>query len=258
MSENKPFAPSKKKLRKARKEGNVKKSQLLTQAGALGAGIFSIYAFIRTTWVKQASLLKYCFINSYLLPGSCIEEAAKSTLLVIVCFLLITASVAVVIELRQVGFMFEVGILAPKADRFSPGSGIKKIWTNLSKFWWPCLQLLVVVCCIFILLQSAHQDMLTWMFLENGLRLSVLATQIERFIFSSCIIFVCLGIADYFLKSREFFKKQSMTFDEVKRENKESEGDPFIRSQRRALHEDLLSQDVIEQVKKAKVIVIER
>ncbi len=46
-----------------------------------------------------------------------------------------------------------------------------------------------------------------------------------------------------------------MTKDEVKNEYKEMEGDPAIKGKRKQLHQELLSESVVNSVKKASVVV---
>ena len=46
-----------------------------------------------------------------------------------------------------------------------------------------------------------------------------------------------------------------MTKDEVKREYKEMEGDPHIKGKRKQLHQEMLAQNTLSNVRKAKVIV---
>jgi len=51
-------------------------------------------------------------------------------------------------------------------------------------------------------------------------------------------------------------KEMMMSRDEVIREYKEAEGDPHVKHSRRQLHEELLSQSMIQNVPKASVIVV--
>lgn len=47
-----------------------------------------------------------------------------------------------------------------------------------------------------------------------------------------------------------------MSIDEVKREFKDSEGDPQIKGQRKQLHRELMNQNTLANVRKAKVLVV--
>lgn len=47
-----------------------------------------------------------------------------------------------------------------------------------------------------------------------------------------------------------------MTRDEVKREHKESEGDPHVKGERQRLHRELLEHQVLESVRTADVLVV--
>lgn len=46
-----------------------------------------------------------------------------------------------------------------------------------------------------------------------------------------------------------------MTKDEVKREHKESEGDPHIKGKRKQLHQEMIQSGMVEQTRKASALV---
>jgi type III secretion protein U len=64
-------------------------------------------------------------------------------------------------------------------------------------------------------------------------------------------------VLDLFLKRREYLTELSMSHDEMRRESKDEEGDPLVKSMRRSLHEQLLMQDLVKRVRKARVVVVE-
>ena len=47
-----------------------------------------------------------------------------------------------------------------------------------------------------------------------------------------------------------------MSPDEVKREYKESEGDPLIKSKRKQLHQEMANQNTLGKTRKAKVLIV--
>ena len=57
------------------------------------------------------------------------------------------------------------------------------------------------------------------------------------------ILYVVIGAADYLWQRRSHRKKLMMTREEVKREYKESEGDPRHKAERQRMHRDLLRHD---------------
>ncbi|MBI4196940.1 MAG: EscU/YscU/HrcU family type III secretion system export apparatus switch protein, partial [Deltaproteobacteria bacterium] len=76
-----------------------------------------------------------------------------------------------------------------------------------------------------------------------------------RFLLRFFIFFLMLAVLDLMMQRREYIKNLKMTKEEVKREYKEDEGDPLIRSQRRQLHMEMAMGDVRQQVKNADVVI---
>ena len=67
---------------------------------------------------------------------------------------------------------------------------------------------------------------------------------------------LALGAADALLVARRHRRGLRMTREEVKREYRESEGDPAHRGERQRLHREILEQRMIEEVRKADFVVI--
>ncbi len=67
---------------------------------------------------------------------------------------------------------------------------------------------------------------------------------------------VALGAADYLWQRREHLRSLRMTREEVKREHKESEGDPHHKAERQRLHRELGEQRMLNDVRKADFVVV--
>jgi flagellar biosynthesis protein FlhB len=68
--------------------------------------------------------------------------------------------------------------------------------------------------------------------------------------------FVLVAGFDYFVQYRNWKKQLMMSKDEVKREYKEQEGDPIIKGQRKALHQELAMQQISLEVPLANAVVV--
>jgi flagellar biosynthesis protein FlhB len=66
-----------------------------------------------------------------------------------------------------------------------------------------------------------------------------------------------LGVADYFRQRLRHAKSLRMSREEVKREHKEREGDPLHKSERQRLHREILEQQMIDDVRRAKLVVVD-
>jgi flagellar biosynthesis protein FlhB len=70
------------------------------------------------------------------------------------------------------------------------------------------------------------------------------------------LVALALGLADYLLVRRRHLGRLRMTKEEVRREHKESEGDPSHRAERQRLHRELLEQRMVAEVRKADFVVV--
>lgn len=67
---------------------------------------------------------------------------------------------------------------------------------------------------------------------------------------------LAIGVVDYILARRKLTSKMMMTSEEVKREHRESEGDPMVRNKRRARMRELAKRRMVQAVAKADVIIV--
>ncbi|MCB0335663.1 MAG: EscU/YscU/HrcU family type III secretion system export apparatus switch protein [Bdellovibrionales bacterium] len=256
MAEKKAFEASKRKLDKARKEGNILKSQILTQAPGLLMGVPLAVCALKLVWVEKQKLIKSCFINSSLLPERCAVEMLTVTAGVVAGILFVTALCGVAMELAQVGWCVEFSLLAPKSERLNPAAGVKRIGSGIKNIWKILTQYLFLSLVLLCALVKIYKD--TVMGLLLGVQVGTTSSSIIGFSLVGGVAFVVVGIFDFVLKRKDYRVQLSMSHDEVMREYKDMEGDPAQQSMRRQLHEEVLSQDMIENIKRAKVIVVER
>ncbi len=77
----------------------------------------------------------------------------------------------------------------------------------------------------------------------------------SRRVLVSAGVFCVIAAADWCFQKWQFNKQHMMSKEEVKREFKESEGDPLIKGKRKQLHQEMIAQNQIANVRKAKVLV---
>jgi flagellar biosynthesis protein FlhB len=68
---------------------------------------------------------------------------------------------------------------------------------------------------------------------------------------------VVLGAADYLWQRHRHAKSLRMSREEWKREYKESEGDPLHKAERQRLHREILQQQMIDDVRRAKLVLVD-
>jgi type III secretion protein U len=70
-----------------------------------------------------------------------------------------------------------------------------------------------------------------------------------------CLAYIAIAGFDYFFQKYQHIKQLKMSKDEVKREYKESEGDPQIKGKRKQLHQELMANSNVQRTRKATVVV---
>jgi flagellar biosynthesis protein FlhB len=78
----------------------------------------------------------------------------------------------------------------------------------------------------------------------------------RRLLWGAAVVSLVLGAADYFFVRRAWRERHRMSKDEVKREHRESEGDPEIKAARRRAHQEALAGSMIAAVKNATVLIV--
>ncbi len=68
-------------------------------------------------------------------------------------------------------------------------------------------------------------------------------------------VYIPVAVVDFILQRYFYLKELRMTKDEVKREYKEMEGSPEIKSYRRQAHQELLNSSMLNSVRRASVVI---
>jgi type III secretion protein U len=70
------------------------------------------------------------------------------------------------------------------------------------------------------------------------------------------VAFVAMSAFDIWFQRMDYLKRHKMTKDEVRRESREMEGSPEMRGMRRRLHQEVGMGNMLENVRKANVVVV--
>lgn len=254
--------PTPKKLSEARKKGQVPKSQDLSSA--ISFGFFALTLSALATYVLQRS---YAFMIESLRFGSdpnrVLHELPAIGMRAVIWFLVLAAPflgiaffTGVVGNMVQVGFLFTKDSLKPSFSKMNPISGFKNIFGKKALFGLVknLMKLFIVVgFTVYKLYQSA-------VVILNAGRVGTLAIfplmieLVSQLAFQLAAFLAILGVVDYFYQRYDHKKNLMMSMQEIKDEYKEMEGDPQVKSQRKALYRDMLSGN-INDVGEATVLI---
>jgi flagellar biosynthesis protein FlhB len=238
---DKSFPPSIKKLERARKEGQTAKSPVTTAACVMLWITFLITVKGPLPWLRERFLVLYGGIDNFQI------------------FLFIGSSVGLVLGGAAVIGLFSErlqsgGVWSAKFDlsRLNVVTGVARLKTNFLKIMFSILSAV-----IFILIMLVTSGTFFKCGIIKSLQEAALPSP-SAVLWQGALLLFLFGIIDWARERRQHLKRLGMTFDEVKREIREEEGDFYLRSQRRSLHEQLIHEEIVNRVKRSRFIVVER
>ncbi len=262
MASDKTEEATPKKLRDARKRGEVPRSRelataavLLAAAAALHASGDGIVAALRQTFSLSLRAIRGELVAS---PTAVLEACAALGARAIAPVVLAIMAAAFLASFLQVGALVSFEPISPKLSKLDPIKGVRNLFSQKQ-----LLELLKSLAKIGIV------GWVGYAVIRDGLRGIVglsardpsSAIAAAGALGGSLILHVgaamaAVAVLDVLYQRWRFRQDQKMSKDEVKREHKESEGDPHSRQERDRLHREILSQATLEQVRKADVLVV--
>jgi flagellar biosynthetic protein FlhB len=258
--------PTDRRLQDARKKGQVAKSQDLTSAVLListvalvwliGGYMGGILEAATREQIEFAAAFRGEFTGAtaydVLWRGmSAMFWALLPLFVVVVVF-------AFLANYLQIGSIFSFESIAPNFEKLNPAEGFKQKFLKAR----PYIELGKTV--FKMLITAFVAGYVLWAAREDVIRLIAQPPDVvARYTFGLVLeiglkiglAFLILGGADYFLQKFLHRQDLKMTKREVKEEYKETEGNPLIKSQRRALHQQILSQSMAAAVRDADVVL---
>lgn len=258
---NKTEQPTPKKLRDARKEGQIAKSQELPAT----ATTITLFAVIFLFWDYFYKVLQEMIILPVTVMNRPFDEVVYPTLMaILVCIAKIVLPVVIsvmvvgtVANLAQVGFLFSVKAATPKLSNINPKQWFKKTFSlkNLVEFLKSSIKVVVIS---LVAMHVVKQSIVSLQLIPR-IGLSAVFASLSSILFDLaawiCGAMVVIAALDYLFQKWQHTKQLKMSKDEVKREYKEMEGDAQIKSKRKQLHQEMITQGATQQTRKATVLV---
>ena len=263
MSDEKTEAPTQKKLDDARRDGKSPKSTDLA-AGALLIGAAAGMAGAASFMGEHLRNLVHIAldvgrtasprfdIGAFMLAVGI--EAGWVLLPLLGVALLLPAAALV----AQTGFNISFKSVELKLDAINPAAGLKKLFSlrsmlDLVKMVLKAAVLVAVLVKLTMLLLPATAALAYQPIADV---VAVVWILLWRFIAAAGVLFLMIGAADYGLQYWLFIREHRMSKDEVKREHKESEGNPEIKSKRKSIAREMAMEGPAAKVEQAQAVVV--
>ncbi len=253
------------KLRKAREEGRVAKSQELN--GTIVYLFCTVLLVFLGPWIEEHLVeMMYFFFNhvttSNITDGAFAYVFARCFLFCVIPFCLVGIFAGVTINLIQNrGFIFTTKTITPKFSKIIPkfgeyfkrtlfsGQGLFNIAKSI-------LKVAIIGIIAFFMIRSNLPTVLELLHVGGPqLALKRISGMVARLMLVSAVVLLVFAILDYIVQRRVFKREMKMTKQEVKQEYKEMEGDPEVKGHLESAQKQLLSQNMPKAVKESDVVI---
>ncbi len=252
-----------KKLRDARKKGQVAKSQDFSSA-------FTFIVSISTTLSLSTHL--YEQLGSYIISSfrsishsSDLQNTAPQVMLqaiMVICntslpIALLTTLVGLITSFLIVGPLFSLEAMKPDLKKLNPIDNLKNIFKFKTMF--ELIKSIAKITGAIFLIYSVMWKSVPEIIATATLSVYGIALLFNDFLVQIVLriglFFLFIAIADLIYQKQNFAKEMKMEKHDVKQEYKESEGDPHIKGKRKQIAQEIAYQDGAGAVKKSKAVI---
>lgn len=239
-----------KKLRDARKKGQVAKSQDLPSA----------FTFIISVWVVLGmTQYFYHYLGGFLIStfrlitephlDKMLPELYTQAIMIIFLAsmpaLLLVSMVGVMINFLVVGPMFSMEVFKFDIKKFDPVQNLKQKFKlkTLVELLKSCIKISVACYIIYTVMYASVPVLVKTVSLPISSALIIFSSFLVEVLIKVGLFFVIVAVADFIYQKRSFASEMKMEKFEVKQEYKNTEGDPHIKGKRKQIAQEIAYQD---------------
>jgi flagellar biosynthetic protein FlhB len=257
--------PSDYKIRKAREEGRVAKSQELV--GALGlllpaATLVILAPSMGRTFREMVTFYFSQISNPDIVGRSAVLVAAFYSYFIRLALpiALVAVVAAIASNLFQVGFLFSLKPITPDFSKVVPrfGQYLKRTLFsteglyNLGK---TVLKIAIIAFTAWLTVKGQISHLMALFTSPFWTSVKFVASLAVQLVLEVAVLLLVLSVPDYLFQKRQYMDSLKMTKEEVKEERKMQEGDPLVKSRLRERMRELLARNMAANVPKADVVI---
>lgn len=258
-----------KKLDDARKEGQVAKSKELGNAVTLFALFIGLRAFAGTVGIQFIETFSYVYNQipilikqrDGLINDNDFRILFTVTLLrilrIVLPFFAMAVVLLIIVEIAQVGWKPTSKPLQPKASKFNPINGFKRMFSKDKLV--ELFKSIVKIALITYIAYATMKDQAGIIFRLYDLDLIGAIHSIGDITIGMGIrisfFYLVLGLIDFGYQKWKFSQDMMMTKQEVKDEMKDAEGNPEIKGQQKRRMQEASRRRMMQQVPQADVVI---
>ena len=260
-SGDKTEPPTSKRLREARKKGQVAKSKEVVSAAVL-ISLLAVFTFGSDYYL---GLFRDLFESPLWLEQVPFEEAFDDMVrkAFTIGIALIAPPVGVALVMGVLSNFVQVGVLVageavkPDLKRLNPAKAIKNIFSkkNLVELLKSLVKIGVLGAAITHVIYSGIPSLIGIVHCGVHCVMPVLGALFGNLVAYVSLAFIVVAVADYVFQKLSYIQGLKMSKDEIKREYKESEGNPEMKGQRRNMFMEIINSQESSNVQRSSVVV---
>ena len=249
-----------KRREESHKKGQVAKSRELSSVAILVGVLIYFYFNAPSLMNGMMTMTKEMLdragraqLNAAGVP-SFFAELAFQVLILLLPLMLTVVVVSLLANLIQVGFIFSTEAMAPKFSKINPVKGMKNV-LGLRAFVELLKNTLKIGVIGVIAYLSIRSEALGFLPLSQVYNTSFIGGNAFKILSNVCWLLMVLAVLDYLYQKWEHEKNIKMTKQELKEENKQTEGDPLIKGRIRRLQREAARKRMMASIPKADVVI---
>lgn len=263
-SQDRNLPATERKLKKSRDDGQVARSQDLSHLAVLGAGALAVMVFAPLLFDRlQSAMSQHLFFNAsslshpeQMLPR--LQDMAATGLLGCVIFAGLVAVATILSALASGGLVFSLKPVLPDFSRVNPLTGFGNLFSKkkLAEVMKMTVVTLILIAIASNYLSTHLASMATLVLQPSVMVLPVLTAWLTQGM--GLLLLAITGVALLDVPLQQLLHKShlKMSRQEVKDENKESEGNEQIKRQRRTKQNELAHRRSVRAVPQADFILM--
>jgi flagellar biosynthesis protein FlhB len=262
----KVFDPTPAKLEEARRKGDVPRSQDANAAAGY-LGLLAVVALVGAWCLDRAASALMVFIDQpdrligrVLGPGGPGLSAAiiGEVMIALAPILLVPFALVILSLIAQQAIVASGDKLVPKLSRLSLIANAKQKFgpTGLVEFAKAAVKLFAIATALFLVLTGDLDRMIGAAAAEPRVIGALMMDAFVVLLSITCAIAVTIGGLDLVWQRFDHARKLRMSFQDLRDEVKQSEGDPYMKAQRRSRGEAIAMNRMLLDVPKADVVIV--
>lgn len=257
--------PTDRRLRDARDEGQIPRSQDVSTAVVLSAVALAIWFGREWIGTQLQALGRLALTYPVQLAQDLVDDDPLSATIrvglvllpLIVPIIVITVLVAMVAGIVQTRGLFAFTAIKPQANRLNPVEGLRELFSlrALIDLFKALLKIVLLGATLFLVIRWSVGTLVKLPYQGAGSIAGITATLFAAFFGAALIFFIVIAGFDVWLQRVIFMRNMRMTPEEVKRERREDLGNPEVLARRRSIANEALNNPIMERTARASLVV---